>query len=457
MKLYSKIKWLVILVITAVGCKRETVVSPDFAQSYTRIVVIDAPGNGKVQFYLDGKVNANGDSVIHNPDGTLYQPDQAQNFTTTINYPSGGWTDNSPITFAGTFGFSNYPGSTYATFPNPTDRIPLAPIINGYNYYNWAALPAARHQLTFYSVVNSSLFGNGILVKGDMFLNQSVNLEGGALQTFFVINKSIAEVYGSIENTNASTALPIYAVKENINYFSKQYDIISVKDHPANLPKFKDSSAYIRFVNVSPTFPDQAINQNTQSMDIYIVPLFGAHPAVYYNSGVYNAIDSVGAEVLVSKGLNRFQSSVDAPFFEVNVAPNMRINKTTGSPDTARVAGKPRVPRYYRVLAYRPGQSKATGSLPVAQGDWLAVYNQYPGFNYAAFPAAPTGTNFLDSWLVRYDGTNYHPSICTILLSVDGYPFFDSSNTTGGNSVHNLGFRSCINYQKAGVNSVYFK
>src|ERR1700749_1365381 len=158
MKIHTKIKWLALLLVTVAGCKRELTVSPEFAQAYTRFVVIDAPGNGKVQFYLDGKVNANGDSVLHNPDGTVYQPDPAQNTTSTVNYPSGGWTDNSPINFAGTYGFSNNPGSTYATFQNPTDRIALAPIINNYNYYNWAALPTATHQLAFYSVVNSSLF-----------------------------------------------------------------------------------------------------------------------------------------------------------------------------------------------------------------------------------------------------------------------------------------------------------
>src|ERR1700761_771497 len=195
MKLPHKINWILALLILAAGCKRELSISPQFAQAYTRFIVIDGPGNGKVQFYLDGKVNVNGDSVLHNPDGTVYQPDPAQNTTSTINYPSGGWTDNSPINFAGAYGYSNLPPSNYATFPNPSDRIPLAPIINNYNYYNWASLPATQHRLTFYSVVNASLFGNPITVRGDQILNQPINLEGGAVESFLLVNKAVCKQY----------------------------------------------------------------------------------------------------------------------------------------------------------------------------------------------------------------------------------------------------------------------
>jgi hypothetical protein len=457
MKLYVKIKWMILLLIIVYGCKHESMLSPQFSQAYTRFVIIDAPGtgNGKVQFYLDGKVNANGDSSIHNPDGTLYQPDPAQYSTSTINYPSGGWTDNSPINFAGTYGFSNNPGSTYATFPNPTDRIALAPIINNINYYNWSALTSAQHQLTFYSVINSSLFGNPISVKGDQFLSESINLEGGAIQTFFLVNKAVAKQYQTIENSNYNTGLPIYGVNESINYFSNQFDIVSVKDHPANLPKFKDSSAYIRFINVTPAFSDQSVNQNTQSLDIYIVPLYGLRPDIVSLFGSSNNyIDSIGQEVLVSKGLERYQSTVDAPFYEINVAANMRINKSTGKPDTATTPGKPRVPRYYRVLAYPSGQSKANGGIPIGIGDWLAVYNQFPGYDFSYPINGPTGVNVVDSWLLRSDGTNFHPSICTIPIAVSGYLYQGPSAT--GTSYY-LGYRSCVDYQKAGINSVYFK
>ena len=458
MKINAKIKWMAALLVLTVGCKHETIVSPQYAQAYTRFIVIDAPGSGKVQFYLDGKVNANGDSSIHNPDGTLYQPDKAQYSTSTINYPSGGWTDNSPINFAGTYGYSFAPGSTYATFPNPTDRIPLAPIINNYNYYNWAALPSSKHQLAFYSVINSSLFGNPISVRGDQFLNESINLEGGTLQTFLLVNQSVAETYITEENGNYNTPLPIYTVQESIDYYTNQYDIVSIKDHPANL-KFKDSSAYIRFVNVTPPVTDQSANQASETLDVYIAPLYGKRPDIYwYQTGPRQFVDSIGAEVLVSKGLQRFQSSVDEPFYEVNVAANMRINKTTGQPDTSSVPGKPKVPRYYRVLAYRSGQSAATGAAPVAIGDWLAVFNQYPGDDLSNGSGGYlTGTNFVDSWLLRYDGTNYHPGICTIAIAADMQIYQGPiGNGANGTSLY-LGFRANINYQKAGDNTVYFQ
>lgn len=461
MKINVQIKWMAaLLLILAVSCKHEKIVSPQYAQAYTRFVIVDAPGSGKVQFYLDGKVNANGDSSIHNPDGTLFQPDPKQFSTSTINYPSGGWTDNSPINFAGTYGYNFAPGSTFATFPNPSDRIALAPVINNYNYYNWAALPTATHQLTFYSVINSTLFGNPISVKGDQFFSESINLEGGALQTFLLVNKSVAETYTTEENNNYNTPLPIYAVNETVDYFTNQYDLVSIKDHPANLPRFKDSSAYIRFVNVTPPVSDQSVNQASQTLDVYIAPLYGVRPDITSIYGQSQFIDSIGPEVLVSQGLQRFQSATDAPFYEINVAANMRINKTTGNPDTVSVPGKPLVPRYYRVLAYRAGQSAATGATPVAIGDWLAVFNQYPGFDQSALfssSGGATGTNFVDSWLLRYDGANYHPAITTIAIAADMQIYQGPPGNGANGSSFYLGFRAVVNYQKAGVNSVYFQ
>lgn len=427
------------------GCKKQDIISPAYAMAYTRIVMMDAPGSSKLQFYLDGKVNANGDSVMYNPDGTIFAPDQSLSTTSLINYPSGGWTDNAPVNFVGTNGNYYSPGSGFAVFPNPTDRIPLAPIINGYNYYKWAALPANNHQATFYGVVSATQFGNKVYAKGSRFLDQQVNLEGGAIQTFFLLNQAPCKLY-STSGINGTKGLPIYAVQENIDYYSNQFSLISVKDHPGKLPAFHDSSAYIRFVNVTPNYLDQGLNANTDSLDIYLAPLFGTRPDYYYPFGrkVFQNIDSVGKELLVSSRLGRFTSTVDAPFFEINLSAQMR------NQDTAIAPGQPRIPRYYRVLAYPAGHSAATGDLPVGQGDWLAVYNSFSAYDYSNPLAPPLGT-FLDSWLLRSDGTSLHPSISTIMIAVglNAYP-----NTV---STNYLGFRSSINYTQEGINKVYYK
>ncbi|MEC5145335.1 hypothetical protein [Chitinophaga sp. 212800010-3] len=449
---YSLIQCVITLLVITAGCKRDAIAPSPFANAYTRIVVVDAPGNGKVQFLLDGRINANGDSTLYNADGTVYQPDSKQGTTTTVNYPSGGCTDNSPVNFSGTYGFSNKPGSTYATFPNPTNRIGLAPILDNINFYNWAALPAAHHQLSFYSVINASVFGNPVAIRGDKFFDQSVSLEGGAVQTFFLLNKAPVKQYVTIENT-LFPGLPIYTVQESINHLTNHLELLVVKDHPDKLPRFKDSTAYIRFVNVTPVTGDQMLNQTTESLDIYIAPIYGLVPDYYTSDQAgggtsHRMADSIGGEILVTKGLTRYQSTVDAPFFELDVAANMRV---AGDWYAAPASGQPAIPRYYRVLAYRSGQSRATNDFPVAQGDWLAVYNKYHYF----FQQWGTLTNIdaLDSWLVRSDGTNYHPSICTILLAA-GTRTFKGPDATGASRY--LGFRSCINYQPAGVNSIYF-
>lgn len=448
MKKYSILTAALAALFFSVGCKKQNVLSPDFAQAYSRFVMIDAPGSGKLQFYLDGKINANGDSTIFSPDGTVYTPDPSLSTTSLVDYPSGGWTDNAPVNFSGTYGNYYAPGSAYAFFPNPTDRIPIGPIIGGYNYYNWAALPATNHQLTCYGVVSANLYGNQVFAKGSKFLDQQISLEGGAVQTFFVVNQAPCKEY-TTSGVESPTGLPIYAVNETIDFYSNQFGLVSVKDHPSKLPAFHDSSAYVRFLNVTPTYLDQALNANTDSLDIYLAPMFGSKVNYWsgYNFNGSNSIDSVGQEFLVSKGLGRFSSPVDAPFYELNLAAQMRnMNDTAVSP------GKPRIPHYYKVLAYISGHSAATGDQPVGEGDWMAVYNNFTAFDYSASqtPYPVLGT-FLDSWLLRSDGHFLHPSICTIPVAVGLNPFPNTIST------NYLGFRSCIDYIKQGVNNVYYQ
>jgi hypothetical protein len=441
---------VLLLAVAMTGCQKDTILPPETAKAYMRLIFIDAPG-GKVQFMLNGQVNANGDSLLYNPDGTPYLPTIGMSTTTSVNYPSGGWTDNSPVQFPGTYGYNNHPGDQYTCFPNPTNRIDLAPIIGGYNYYNWAAVPAGKHQLSLFSVINSTTFGNPISIRGDQFMDQSLTLEGGAVQTVFVINKAVTKIYESIENTNTGSPLPIYGVSESINHFTNTMDLLTVTDHPDKLPEFRDSSAYIRFMNVTPAYSDQSINQNTDSLDIYIAPIYGMRPDVYseQNNMGYKISDSIGAERLVTKGLARYRSTVDAPFYEINVAEVMRNGKNIYTPPAA---GAQPIPRYYRILAYRAGKSNATNDFPVAKGDWLAVFNLFPGYDYEQ--GLDPGKTWVDSWLVRSDGNNnFHPAICTILLSIDQNVF---EGPDGVGDTHYLGFRSVVNYQKAGVNDGFF-
>jgi hypothetical protein len=433
------------LIIYLEGCKKQNIASPAYSQAYTRFIFLDAPGEAKLQFYLDGQVNANGDSSINNPNGTVFQPDNTVPTTSLVDIPSGGWTDNSPVNFSGVYGYNFAPDSAYAEFPNPTVGISLAPIINNYNYFNWASLPARQHELTLYSVLPATLYGNAINVKGAEFFDQPITLEGGAIQTYFVVNESACKLYAAAGIPTFS-GLPIYSVGETINYTTDQFGLITVKDHPDKLPAFKDSSAYIRFMNLSPNFSDQTLTQNAANIDVYLAPMYGTNVTTFYTTGSGVAtIDSIGPEFLVAQGLNRFQSTVDAPFYELNVATNMRNNNAGPDDSTSQT----RVPRYYRVKVYPTGHSAATGDQPLAQGDWLAVFSEFGAVDYSAAIPTQLGEK-VDSWLLRYDGTNYHPSICTIPIAVTDelYP-----NTLTTNY---LSFRSCIDYIPAGINNVYF-
>src|ERR1700761_7414829 len=91
------------------SCKKKNIPSPAFSEAYTRFIFMDAPGQAQSQLYLDGVVNANGDSSINNPDGSVYQPDPTISTSTVVDYASGGWTDNSPPNFVGTYGFNYAP------------------------------------------------------------------------------------------------------------------------------------------------------------------------------------------------------------------------------------------------------------------------------------------------------------------------------------------------------------
>ncbi len=117
--------------------------------------------------------------------------------------------------------------------------------------------------------------------------------------------------------------------------------------------------------------------------------------------------------------------------------------------DTASAPGQPRLPHYFRVLAYTSGHSAATGDQPVAQGDWLATYNTFEAIDYTN-QNAPLGPA-LDSWLLRSDGNSLHPAICTIPIAVSLEPYPSTLST------NYLSFRSCIDYIKAGINSVYYQ
>ena len=430
------------------GCKKEDVNSSDFANAYLRMIVLDAPGSGSVQFAVDNKINANGDSIVHNPDGSIYYQDPSVPTTTLINYPSGGWSDNSPLTFAGVYGYYYTSSHFYSYFPNPTDRVDLAPIVNNINFFNWASLPAAQHKITFYSVISSSNYGNSINIKGPKIYEQPLDLEANAVQTIMLVNKAPCKQY-TAAGINQQSGFP-YLMAESAQYFSLNFDIVSFKDHPQKLQTFKDTCAYVRFMNVTPSYFDQTLNQNTDSIDVYIAPIYGIRPNyndVLNGNGTSNYVTSIGNEVLVAKGLARFESKVDQPFFEIPLGAYMR-KTASGAPDTV---GRP---RYFRVLAYRAGQSKAKNFMPLAVGDWLSIYNQFNYYSCPTCTGTPAGIG-IDSFLLRYDGNSFHPTITTIPIAVGQDKIPITGTTT--QPYNYLGYRSIIDYIPVGVNAYYYQ
>ncbi|GAA4312931.1 hypothetical protein GCM10023149_08480 [Mucilaginibacter gynuensis] len=437
-----KIKPIVLLsFLTAAlfaGCKKDVKMSPEYAQSYFRFIVIDAPGGGKIQFAMDGLTNANGDSVVHNPDGSIYQEDPNQPSTVTVNYPSGGWSDNTPLNFAGVYGYYFTDGSRFSYFPNPTNRIMLAPNINKFNFFNWASLPAAQHTISLYGVVTANQYGNMVSVRGPKFYERQVNLEGGAIQTSLLVNKSSVKAY-TTAGQNTENGFP-YGMSETISFNSQDMDIISFKDHPDKFQQFKDTCAYVRFINFTPVYNDQVLNQNTDSIDVYLAPMYGPRADYFDPSYRFTVrfITKIGQEFLAAKGLGRFQTKDDQPFTEIPLGRYMRINPQTNAPDTVGL------PRYFRVLAYKAGESAATGAAPLGVGDWLPVYNSFGLYN----------RTYRDSFLLRYDGKSYHPTVATIPVAVGPTKVPVTQSST--EAYNYLGYRSVISYIPVGVNSFYY-
>jgi len=458
----------IMLCLALTSCKKATSVAT-LAKGYFRMIVLDAPQNvgtiGKAQFYWDGRINSNGDSILRKPDGSLYSTDQSNTASkiasVSVNFPSGGWNDNPHPNLTGVYSFSDSYASLYSYFPNATHRVQLAPIIGPINYYRWASFDAGSHDLEFKRINRVNSYGTTIEVQGPSIYKNKYALEAGAVQTVFLYNTGIASYYDwdYIINASSGPRLPIFTGNEiyqpsrSIAFTTDNYNVITLKDHPDKLPAFKDSSAYVRFLNFSPIYLDPSANERSEYIDIYLAPLYGPRSnleriigTLPANGPVTNNLTTAGPEFLVASNLKRFDNSVDAHFYELPMAPYLR-GDTVGRN------------RYFRVLAYRVGESAANGNAPLASNDWLTIYNQFsilPSLN-----AVPIQQ--FKSWLVRSSGAHYYPTINTIAVAIGTGPNPTNATVPPANAPlfpinqSPLLIRSVIQYTQKGLEADYLK
>jgi len=451
------------LCLALTSCKKSTSVTT-LEKGYFRMIVLDAPQNvgtiGKAQFYWDGRINANGDSILRKPDGSLYSTDQSNTASkiesVSVNFPSGGWVDNPHPDLTGVYSFSDSYASLYSYFPNSTHRVQLAPIIGPVNYYRWASFDAGSHDLEFKRINRVNSYGTTIEVQGPSIYKNKYALEAGAIQTLFLYNTGIASYYDWDYMIGADplirlpklTGNEIYQPSRNIAFTTDNYNVITLKDHPNKLPAFKDSSAYVRFLNFSPIYLDPAANERSDYIDIYLAPLYGPKSNLERVVGQINSYQSAdtknqttaGPEFLVASNLKRFDNSVDAPFYELPMAPYLR-GDTVGRN------------RYFRVLAYRAGESAEKGNAPLASNDWLTIYNQ---FSVKVSRSGPPIQQF-KSWLVRSSGAHYYPTINTIAIAVGTGPNPTTDASMFPINQPPLLIRSVIQYTQKGLETDYLK
>jgi hypothetical protein len=310
-----------VLVCLLAGCKKteENPVSATGGGAYLRFTVLYdvPPGSDGVRFYFDGVLNVNGDSLVKSPNGTVFaQPTR----TYAPAFPNGDYTGP---TVAGVYSYDLY--KSY--FPNSTHRVPLAPVIGDYNYYKYADVASGVHQFTVRPVFIRSISGRVTEILEKNIADAPLLFEKGVLHT-------VTLVKSSIENAD--------------------FNLVTLKDHPDSV-RLKDSTAYIRFVNVTPAYSNQDVNVNTNSVDLYLV----------------KTRDSVSTpEILIQSNLNRFQSSIDLPFAELDMRAEMKdsipINLSPTPQSGIRVPYS-LTKSIYTVRVYRKGESAANRDAYIAE------------------------------------------------------------------------------------------
>ena len=373
------------------SCKSKNDIVPDANASYVRIINassdVTASDYGYTMFYMDGFLNGN--PTKFNPDDFAIGGIREREDTilhSAFEFGIGKSIDVKSSYQPGIYRAGDIPASDFSSgsalcFPNLTNHVKLAPIINDIDFYKWANVSAGSHSLLFKHLINES--GNSSLDgKIDTLLNSSHFFEKSGVYTLLLAK---------------------------VNTGPKDFNIVSIKE-PTD-KTFEQKKAYVRFVNfVHKSIDDPDLTNNTRILD------------VYYTKTIKNSKgtkDSTTKEILLSNNLARFNVSEDqAGFSEIDMSEIFAFRKDSV------VAGKYQKP-VYNFYFYKSGESAIKGSAPVVATQFTVgnVNSLFP--LYLVTPDGPQTTITTVAFDIIYNYDHYEVSALTYNLerknSVDAY------------------------------------
>jgi hypothetical protein len=393
----------VLLCITTlfIGCTEDDpAASTNTEVGYVRMIAVGTfATTTETRFYINEKINGNGDTAVYNKDGELveditksYLPVYFSGFGEPDAIASGVYIDlKTPLT-SGIYGF-NSPGyrvpSNSSTegyygrilenpargyFPDATHRLNLAPNVNNVSFHKWAAVQKGVNTFSFRKNLSKIIDFKPTKVAGPITYKADINIDKGSYYTMFYS-----------QTANSSSDPPTEK-------------LVVMKESPSRY-QFNDSSTFIRFLNfIPPSKSDDDFNLATSSMDIYFVK--------------NNTESTPSEEVLIQTNLRRFAADENkTDFFEIDmrdvlkrVAPFARATVDDLLPLDTILAKNT-----YSFRFYRSGESAAVSKLPLIE---LPVTMRYS----KDFGVYGDKTGFI---LLTKDPLRFQPMIMTAIFSIN--------------------------------------
>jgi hypothetical protein len=415
---------------------------PRLADSNTaglRIIALDLYNQEDTRFYINGRVNGDGDTAVYNTKNekvsditSTYVPvlftaltsgerggnniartayiDLKPPFTAGVyTYKTGGYAIPELPLLEGTPEIEAFEAPGY--FPDASHRFPVRPIINQISYHKWASLPAGPATLSFRASSIKTIRFTPTTVLGPVVYTADINLEKNRNYTLFYTKTAFS-----------SSDAP----KEKV---------IVLKEDPLRY-QFNDSSAYIRFLNFTkPARNSEAFNLSTSSIDVYIVKI--------------GPSGAVQPEVLVQQGLKRFEADAsNTAFFEIDLRDLLKAT----APYAAAKTGEPLIALdttlqnfTYVLRFYKSGESAALNRLPVSEMPVTMRYNEFVGLY-----GDQTGLFF-----IAKDNQGFQPMIMTVLFCIS--TLSDNVLSTIVEPIYRKMNFAVYNFEPANGSTPYFK
>lgn len=232
-------------------------------------------------------------------------------------------------------------------YPNLSHRVPLAPIINGIDYYKWAKLPAGSHTIGFAKA--ETIFGLDFRRQVGIATSKFSNEPFLADEPYYLQPNGMYSLLLVSESVNDPDRVRLLRIQEDAQFVPEP------------------TKAYIRFINAIP-LTNTGEDNTTESLDFYMRQLDNGELSQLTADTISfdpRFLKSTLPEKLVVSDLKRFGQNGFVPYVELDFAEYLSKGDTT-----ANGVKKTGVPSFI-FYAYRHGESGATGGLPLGKYQYI--------------------------------------------------------------------------------------